>query len=522
MATDTQSSYITAESNDMLIENEEIIELDTSKMTKTENGAICLESTSNCFVDAFGAFVRGIDTDSLCDYMNKCWINNPKKTVALVFNTRDRKNGKKEKNLGIRSMIWLRKNKNKTYQKNMQVYLQKYGCWKDINYISRLFTNNSYELDMFVNQLVKDKNDLDNNKEISLCAKWAPTENGKSDKIAKGIATLLFMTDKKIMERYRKEYLSPLRKKLDIVERKMVSNDWNSINYNSVPAVAMRRLNKAFSKHDQERFSEYIESIKSGEKKMKVTGILPHELVKYYLDGGELNDTIELQWKSLVDNVKSKGNLGDMVAIVDASGSMYSGTDKYVSPIEVSIALGILISECTTGYFANKVISFSELPVFHDIIGNNLFEKVKNIVEKLPVGLNTDFEAIFDVILKAGQTYGISKEFMPKKIVCISDMQFDCASSCNDVKEETLHNTIVKKYENTGYDVPMFIYWNVCSVGDKNFPVDSKTDKVAMISGFSEQLLNIFMDNQDFNPENIVDAILSDYMNDVIIDDSDI
>jgi ATP-dependent Clp protease adapter protein ClpS len=43
-----------------------------------------------------------------------------------------------------------------------------------------------------------------------------------------------------------------------------------------------------------------------------------------------------------------------------------------------------------------------------------------------------------------------------------------------------------------------------------------------MISGFSEQLLKVFMNNDDFNPEKIVYEILEPYKVNVEVDANDI
>jgi hypothetical protein len=43
-----------------------------------------------------------------------------------------------------------------------------------------------------------------------------------------------------------------------------------------------------------------------------------------------------------------------------------------------------------------------------------------------------------------------------------------------------------------------------------------------MISGFSEQLLKIFMTYEEFKPELIVEEILAPYLKDIFIDDSEL
>lgn len=494
-----------------------------SDKTHTTNGAIALSSTGNRFVDFFMMFVRGVDNDVINKYMTECWQEDPKKTLAVVFQARDRANGKKEKNISNRAMIWLKKHKYNTYTKNLVKYVTKYGCWKDIVYISIKHHKNDFEIESIVSQLKTDKQLLEQGKshEVSLCAKWAPTERDKNDKkffIAHKIATKLYENDSKMMERYRKEYLVPLRKQIDIVETYMTSDRWKEIQYEKVPAVATKRLKKAFEKHDPDGYSAYLQKVANGTKKINVTGILPHELVKYYIQGNAYNETIEQQWNALLENVKSQGLLDDMLAIVDVSGSMFSGAN--VQPIEPSIALGLLIAECNTGAFCKKVLTFHSVPEIVEIKGESLYEKVRHI-RNIKAGTSTNFEGTFDLILNAAKMFNIPAEKMPKKIVTLSDMQYNEAADGN-LDEETMHAYILRKFDGTPYKPPKFIYWNLSSEFDGTFPVKAVSENVAMISGFSEQLLKVFMNCDDFNPENVVNEILSKYVIEVVIDDSDI
>ena len=61
------------------------------------------------------------------------------------------------------------------------------------------------------------------------------------------------------------------------------------------------------------------------------------------------------------------------------------------------------------------------------------------------------------------------------------------------------------------------IYWNLNSDNSKSFPVNAKVKNTAIISGFSEQLLKIFMTYDDFSPEIILDSILEKYIKEVYI-----
>ena len=530
-------------------------ETSVSKYTCTENGAIALDTSGCPIVDYFMMYTRTLTKEKNYEYIEKCWKISPEKTVAIIFNGRDRLKGKKEKTVSNIGMLWLRTNKPYTYMNNIITYINKYGRWKDLLYICYEngrdgIINNNYELKLFADKLQEDisnlnNENLDEKSSISLCAKWAPSENDRNDKrkhYAKKIATIIYGKDDiKKMEKYRKEYIIPLRKKINIVEKLMCNNEWDKINYECVPGVASRRLHAAFNKHDSKRYCEYLAKVRSGEAKINVTGILPHELANYYVnlrntqDEYEENETIELQWKSIVDNVKSSGILGNSLAIVDLSGSMFSASNGSI-PAQVAISLGIITSQCCNGMFKNKFITFSENPELVSLIPDDLYKEYTNkgiepslctcfkSMIDVDFGFNTDFVKCCDMIIKFGIDNNINDDDMPKKLFIFTDMQFDEANIDNNENNcvETLYKTITKNFKASGYTPPKFIFWNLNSSHKESFPVNCKTKGTAMISGFSEQLLKIFMTYDEFKPEIIVNEILSPYLHEIVIDDSEI
>ena len=551
-----------------------------SSFTRTENGAVALDTSGNHIVDYFMMYTRTLTKEQNHQFLEKCWAINPQKTVAVIFNGRDRLKGKKEKTVSNQAMLWLRNNKPYTYMNNILTYVNKYGRWKDLLYICYEnsgdgIIHKNYELTLFANKLREDLMDLkiqelrdeeaattdvgdgaavatDKPKKInsvSLCAKWSPSENDRNDRrkqFAKKIATILYgKDDTKKMEKYRKEYLVPLRNKINIVETLMCNNEWDKINYEGVPGVASRRLHKAFSNHDSERYCEYLAKVRSGDAKINVAGILPHELANYYInlrntqDEFEENETIELQWKTIIDNIKNSSGggsdiLGNSLAIIDLSGSMFSASNGSI-PAQVAIALGIITSQCCKGMFKNKFITFSENPELVSLIPDaeyaeyiekgsepSLYTCFKSLVE-VEFGFNTDFVKCCEMIIKYGKDNNICDEDMPKKLFIYTDMQFDEATSDNTENNgiEVLYKTIVKMFKASYYTPPKFIFWNLNSSHKETFPVNCKTEGTAMISGFSEQLLKIFMTYDEFKPELIVEEILAPYLSEIFIDDTE-
>ncbi len=556
--------------------------------TKTENGAIALDTSGNEIVDYFMLYTRTLTKEQNHQFLEKCWAVNPKKTVAIIFNGRDRLKGKKEKTVSNQAMLWLRDNKPYTYMNNISTYVNKYGRWKDLLYICYEnegdgMIDKNYELTMFADKLRDDLSDLKISemvasepanaanaddetvaeepvsepvsepacpkkvKSVSLCAKWAPSENDRNDSrkhFAKKIATILYgRDDAKKMEKYRKEYLAPLRNKINIVEKLMCNNEWDKINYEGVPGVASRRLHKAFSNHDSDRYCDYLAKVRSGDAKINITGILPHELANYYVnlrstqDEYEENETIELQWRAVVNDVKSSGILGNSLAIIDLSGSMFSASNGSV-PAQVAISLGIITSMCCKGLFKNKFITFSDTPELVSLIPDDLYKEYtekdiepslytcfKSLVD-VEFGYNTNFVKSCEMIIKYGKEHNIADTDMPKKLFIFTDMQFDEATVDVVGKEqngiEVLYKTIVKLFKAADYTAPKFIFWNLNSSHKQSFPVNCKTEGTAMISGFSEQLLKIFMTYDEFKPDLIVEEILAPYLPEIFIDDSEL
>lgn len=508
-------------------------------LSKTDNNANALSTTNNIFLDLFVNIGRDLSYDELCDYLDKCMKINPYKTIAIIFNCRDRKNGKKEKKISNDAMKWLKNNNwEKTYEGNIYIYIEKYGCWKDI--LTKKYVDiHDYDIELIANQLIKDKNNLINNKNISLCAKWAPSENKKYDKrnnITEKIGLKIYnildkdnnLTDDinnkyihKWKELYRKEYITPLRNKINSIENMMCKNKWNEIQYENVPAIASKKYKNCFMKHDESRYFEYLNNVVNGKSKINVTGILPHELVNYYLYDStkEIDLTIESQWNTILQNTKSSGILNNILPIVDVSGSMFGAKNGSI-PAQVSIALGLLISQCSTGNFKNKVISFSETPEEFLIKGNTLKEQIE-CIKNINWGYSTNFESVADIIINNSNT----QDDIPDKIVVLSDMQFneaikikDYDSDNNNDNDELLHSTFISKFINNNYNPPNIIYWNLNSDNTKSFPVDFKTNGTAIISGFSEQLLKIFLEYDELNPEIVLDKILEEYIKFVYVD----
>ncbi|CAI5488199.1 unnamed protein product [Closterium sp. Naga37s-1] len=303
-------------------------------------------------------------------------------------------------------------------------------------------------------------------------------------------------------ERLQREVLAPLRRVLEVPEVHMSSGRWEHVAYGRVPSVCMNKTRKLFLSHDQPRFTEYLEDVKGGRAKIAAGALLPHEVVeaaKAAAEDGDENDTVgELQWKAMVGDIRSKGSLGNSMAVCDVSGSM-TGT-----PMEVAIALSLLVSEVSSNPWKNHLITFSAQPRIHHVQGETLVERVRS-TQGMPWGYNTNFQAVFDLLLSRAQQFQLDPPDMVQRLYVFSDMQFDEAGRASGADWETDHQAIVRKFTAAGYPVPQIVYWNLR--GDarvSSTPVLASEDGVAMVSGFSKGMLLAVMEGKEISPMGFV------------------
>jgi len=210
-------------------------------------------------------------------------------------------------------------------------------------------------VNLFASALKRDKEVLEKDKSLpktALAGKWAPAIGGSIDAVTslgKNIARSLYsMTfqrdpkesdldyDKKAFIYYRKEFLAPLRASINVPERTMSMKKWTELDYQRVPSVCMKRNKKLFLKNDAERFSQYLEDVKSGIKKIASGALLPHEIIKQFMKPisslpEELMTVGELQWKSYVENLKKSGLFESCLSVCDVSGSMSGSLQPFLA-----------------------------------------------------------------------------------------------------------------------------------------------------------------------------------------------
>jgi Mg-chelatase subunit ChlD len=394
-------------------------------------------------------------------------------------------------------------------------HLPFYGRWEDL---VQFFTATDYQscaMELIANQLKLDKSlydqalALQDNPEearkligqISLCAKWAPTEGCTYDKQASKakcqapsttITQFLYPDGCRPSENlkdYRTEYLTPLRGALNIVERLLCAKKYDDVDFSKVPSVALKIYSaKCFPTHMADRFAEWQRQVMKGRAKANVRQVDPYEVVRLYLDG-EVTEaqkpTLEAFYKLQLEEFKRKYGsscLGSTVCVVDTSGSM-AGT-----PMAVAVSLGVWISGLADPMW-NLIYTFNSEPCAVPLTHCETLESRITEIKKADWGGNTNLQATFKLILSRAQEHALTDEQMPRRLVIISDMQFDQA--CSD---STNLEAIRAQYRAAGYTMPQIVFWNVnAKSGADAAPARDDERGITMISGFSKNLIPILI-----------------------------
>ena len=460
--------------------------------TETTNGAKAFKSTLDLNVDLFGKISASrSDADSIVPLYLRALEEDPETALRILFNSRDIRGGQGERNVFRHLLL----NTPFEIREKIIPLIPIYGRWDDLFVLDGCIDWNRV-VDFVISKLNHD-NDPET-EHPSLLAKWMPSINASSKKtkaLGKQFAKRMNLSEKE----YR-VMLSNLRKKIDLVEHKMCSNNWSEIEYSKVPSKAGLMYRKSFIKHDLDRYNQFMLSAVKLENKVNASALYPYEIAEKVTKAYTHVDPTEelvLQafWQNLPDYMDGKSFKGLVVA--DTSGSMTSAIGN-VKPIDVSISLAIYIAERNAGVWKNKFITFSENPEMQTIIGDTIVDKIKNL-SKADWGYNTDLIAVFKSILKAAKADSVAPEDMPEKIFIISDMQFDQACNSNT---RTNFEQIKKNYAKYNYKMPDLIFWNVN--GSANVPMTIHDTGTCLVSGCSPSILSAVLSGEVISPIDIL------------------
>ena len=457
--------------------------------TETLNGAKAYKSTLNKCVDLFGKIgACRNDISQAKKLFAYAFKEDPETATRILFWVRDIRGGSGEREV-FRNLFKDLVSENSEIGEQLVELIPVYGRWDDLLVLEN---TSAWERVQYIilEQLRKDEVALTAGENVSLLGKWMPSINASSadsKRLGRRFAKLLGKNERE----YRK-FLTSLRSRIKIVEQKMCSKEWSEIDYEHLPSRAGFMYRKAFAKRDATRYAEYLSAVEKGDKKINAGTIYPYEIVENYLYKGASNDkTIDLMWEALPNYMEGQELNGLVVA--DVSGSMMG------TPMAVSISLAMYIAERNTGIWKDKFITFSYRPEIQTIAGKTVGDRIRNLHRADWAG-NTDLRAVFESVLNAGIKNDVPDAEMPKKLIIVSDMQFD---SCCRSNKRTNFEQIQKMYHKAGYEMPQLVFWNVNAIGG-NVPMTIHDTGTCLVSGCSPSILKSVLGGKVITPVDVM------------------
>lgn len=450
--------------------------------TKTENGMASMSTTHSELLNLFGA-LASFRNDNILPSFKKAFKENPILALKLALYLRDCREGQGNRQnfrdiIGYLTSIYSYniKSESKDYILKVIDKIPELGRWDDLFYIDTSYKEYVFEL---IKKGLNDKNTA------GLCAKWMPRQGA----LAKELGNYMNLSSKN----WRK-FVVKLSK---TVEQKMCANKWNTIEYSKVPSIAFKNYTNAFSRHDETRFSQFLNDVKTGKEKINASVIYPYQVIENLENNTQ---AAEMQWINLPDFLPENSNI---LVMCDDSGSMESEIAN-TTCLNVAHSLAIYTAERLKSAFKGLFMTFSETPRWMNINKYKTLTEKVNYCRSHSEVANTNIEAALDLILDTAVRNNVKPEDMPKSLLILSDMQFDESIYNHSLSfMEMMKNT----YQRSGYKIPQIIFWNL--YGDnRNFPVAYDERGVALISGFSPSILQYLKEDLS-NPFELMLKILN-------------
>lgn len=457
----------------------------TENVARTTNGMKALKSTLSNTTDLF--FKIGASRGkTITDQFAKAYSEDREMALRVAQWARDVRGGAGERELFRQVLKHLEAtNKDELLNTRILQNVTEIGRWDDLL--------------VFTDAQVKDKAYGLIRKALEsgdgLCAKWMPRKGPVSIELRQAFGWSPKFYRKRLVELTK------------VVESAMCAKEFDSINFSHVPSLAMSRYSKAFGKNAPDAFTAYKEALKKGDPKVaKVNAgaVYPYDIVKNVRHGDK--GLADEQWKALPNFIGD----ASVLPIVDVSGSMTCKAGGYQSKseitcLDVAVSLGLYCADKNTGPFKDVFLTFSTSPKFVTVTGT-LSQKVKTM-ERSNWDMSTNLHAAFDEILRVSISNNVAREDMPKILLIMSDMQFNCCTGYDDRAIQMIR----RKYNDADYEMPAVVFWNINA--QENVPVRFDEKGTALVSGFSPAIMKAVLaaDMDAMTPEAVMKkAVMSD------------
>jgi Mg-chelatase subunit ChlD len=383
------------------------------------------------------------------------------------------------------------------------------------------------------NQFRKDLDALERNVQVSLFAKWAPSERDAFSKrnryVFKRLVKELSYPNSITPEKDYREAIARLRKKIDIPEAKMCDGRFSEIDPSKTPSVCAFKHRKAFlnlltekeadsqgrsaslEEGEQEtgnRHPDNPDRVKAREiwlariKENKIKGgqVDPQSLVRA-VDHAQTQDEldfIDAQYVDLREATRAKivqakadgfEPMDNIIPMIDMSGSMEGG------PMEAAIGLGILLSELNANDFGGLAMIFADDPIILDLNKAKTFSEKVKLIRRQNAGVTTRFHVAMQRIRDIVDDYKIPESQVPSLCV-LTDMQYNNHQMGHMKTSEQyiakLFHDVGMKLSGKPYKKPRTVQWNLRGDTD-GFAAKANDQNVQMLAGYSPALFDLIL-----------------------------
>lgn len=465
----------------------------------TENGAVKHLTTKSALLDMFalGAAYRKRSEEDCILLFKNAYNENPEYAMKCLFYIRDVRGGQGERRFFRVCLKWLAQTHPEAVIRNIE-FIPEFGRWDDL-YCLMDTEAETVALELIKNQLILDLT-CDT---PSLCAKWVKSENASSKETrALGEKTRIFFG---MSHRNYRKMLALLRSKINVLEKLMSENKWDEIKFDKIPSKAGITYKNAFARRDviKEKYERFA---KDKTTKVNAEVLNPVDIAHQIFTKYHPSETERLMWDKYWANLKDyyNGREEKGIAIVDVSGSM-GGT-----PMEAAVSMGAYIAERGKGPFQNHFITFSGNPELVEFNGIDIYDKFHR-AKCADWGMNTNIEAVFNLLLTTALREGVKKSEMPETLYIFSDMEFDRCVTTGPVSHdrygnytssyvssenhmETLLEGIARKWAEKGFELPRVVFWNL-DARQNNIP--AMGGRFSYVSGFSMNMVEQILSGED-------------------------
>lgn len=489
--------------------------------TTGEKGDLAYKSTLSACVDFYGCMGSLVTPDTTTDFMAyfiKAYQEDAVLAVKLLLKCRDIRQGLGVRNNVRQALCWL---ETRMDVAKLAPLFVRYGRWDDLFIFTHketmqaiagecaaciTFSGDQYK--SLLQQYIQENTTASLYKETaSLLAKWLPRKPKCNNQryLLNQICNRLNWTRKQLRH-WCTGYPT--------LEQQMSAKQWHEIDYNKVPSQANVKWNHLFKRHDETRYTQWVNDLSEGKAGTKVNAstLYPHQIVAGFInDRVDLGDDARLLAEQLWGNLPNflEGVKLNVIPMVDCSGSMYNNQKS----IHKAVALGVYLSQRVEGVFKNKLITFSERPAYVNIgLYSSLGEKVKAVLDC--DALNTNFRAALDLIYDTIVENELPQSEVPEALVVLSDMNWDRAEGIFSGKPKTVFQEVYAKYEQAGYIAPKVIFWNLYHNG--SFQCTINDNGVVQLSGFSPSVFtDVLPVLTQLTPSLVVRQAVKAYDNDI-------